>query len=56
MYNNVMLFFAFFGVFGFGGGILAEKFGGGELDNIIITIHNVGSAGKFDGGKTMANG
>ena len=56
MYNNVMLFFAFFGVFGFGTWVFAKKFSGGEFDNIIIAIHNVGSAGKFDGGKAVTNG
>ena len=43
-------------MFGFGGGILAEKFGSGKFNNIIIAIHDMWGAGEFDGGKTVTNG
>ena len=43
-------------MFGLGGGILAEKFGSGKFNEIIITIHNVRSAGELNGGKAVANG
>ena len=41
---------------GFSLRVFAKKFGGGEFDNVVIAIHNVGSAGDFNSGKTMTNG
>ena len=34
----------------------AEKLASGEPDEMAVAIHDVGSAGDFDGGEVMANG
>lgn len=43
-------------MFGFSLRVFAEELGSGELDKIIITIHDVWSTGKLDGGKIMTDG
>lgn len=43
-------------MFGLGGGILAEKFGSGKFNEMVIAIHNVRGTSEFNGGKTVTNG
>ena len=49
------IFLFLLGVLGFGGRIFAEEFGSGELDKIIIAIHDVRCAGKFNSSEIVAN-
>ena len=42
-------------MFGLGGGVFAEEFGSSKFNKVVITIHNMWRAGKFNSGKIVAD-